>query len=64
VTTEHLDDLLLRAVSQVARIEEDHARAERTRARCRQKLQSRMQAARRREFTALLGNLLRWRGVL
>jgi len=46
-----LDDLLLRAVSQLPRIQQDDARAERTRARCHRKLQLRLQAARRREST-------------
>ena len=51
MTMEHQDDLILRAVSKVARIEQDEARAERTRARCRRELQARMRAARRHQPT-------------
>jgi hypothetical protein len=82
VTVDHQDDLILRAVSQIAHIEQDEVRAQRTRVRCRRELQWRARVARRREsarsrreplliagfslayLTALLGNLLRWKGVL
>ena len=80
MTREYQADLILRAVSQVAHIEQDQSRADRTRARCRE-LQARL-AARRDEpthrrfepllvagfslvyLTALFGNLLRWKGML
>jgi CHASE3 domain sensor protein len=48
VIGKHRDDLIVRAVSNVPCIEQDRARAERTRARCRRGLDSRARAARRR----------------